>query len=508
MHDIEFSHVHATPEQAKSLSETIWQADNVEMTTLGMDIGSSTSHLMISRVHMQRVATGLSSRFVVVGRDELWRSPVILTPYNADYTIDAAGLGAFIQRCYAQAEISAGEIDSGAVILTGEALKRNNARAIAETIAADTGKFVCASAGHHLESALAAQGSGTVALSRQHANTILNVDIGGGTTKLALVRNGEILATSAVAVGGRLVVIGDEGQIVRLEEPAVRLARHIGVDLAPGKVLEDEPRRALLRAMSGIIMDLARQVPPTGIAADLMETEPLPGEPKPDAVTFSGGVAEFLFGRETGSFNDLGPGLAHVIGHALADGGAPAEVWDPGQGIRATVVGASQFSVQVSGNTILVTDPEFLPAHNLPVLFCDFSLAGPVDREEVARTVRRATRRHGRADGADDGDMLALSFRWEGDPSHARLYALASGIAAALPRASGPGGCLLILSEGDVGKNLGRILHDEITPGCAVISIDGLTLRDFDYVDVGAILEPAGVVPVVIKSLLFPAGAA
>lgn len=502
-HDVEFAHVHTTPEQAKGLSDTIWRADNVEMTTVGVDIGSSTSHFMISRVHLQRVATGLSSRFVVAGRDEIWRSSVILTPYRADFTIDAAALDVFIRQGYAAAGIAREQIDSGAVILTGEALKRRNARAIADLFAADAGKFVCASAGHHLECGLAAQGSGAVALSRQHGNVILNVDIGGGTTKFALVRSGEILATAAVAVGGRLVVCDDQDVIVRLEEPAVRLARDLGFELDAGEVLSAESRRRLVRVMADIVMNLAHRHPPAGIAAELMVTDPLPVTPCPDAVTFSGGVAEYLFGREAERFGDLGPGLAHVIGHALADGGAPAEIWDPGQGIRATVVGASQFTVQVSGNTILVTDPGVLPLANLPVVYCDFALDGPVDRQNVMQTVRGALRQHDLTDGED---RVALAFPWAGEPSHGRLHAIAEGVVAALPRTSGAGGCLVLLTEGDIGMTLGRIVQEEIRPGGAVVSVDGLILRDFDYVDIGETVEPTGVVPVVIKSLLFPAG--
>ncbi len=503
MHDVEFAHIHTTPEQAESLSDAIWQADNVEMTTVGVDIGSSTSHFMVSRVHLQRVATGLSSRFVVVGRDEIWRSPVMLTPYREDFTIDAAALDAFIRRGYSAADITAGQIDSGAVILTGEALKRRNARAIADLFAADAGKFVCASAGHHLECGLAAQGSGAVALSRQHRKVILNVDIGGGTTKFALIRSGEIVATAAIALGGRLVVCDSQDRIVRLEEPAVRLARHLGLELRPGGVMDAQARRQLVRSMARLIMDLMHRRAPAAIAADLMVTEALPTEPRPDAITFSGGVAEYLFGRETERFGDLGSALAHHLGHALSDGEAPAEIWDPGQGIRATVVGASQFTVQVSGNTILVTDDKVLPLNNVPVVYCDFALDGPVDGHGVSEIVRDRLGRHDLTDGKD---RVALAFRWSGEPSHARLHAVADGIVEALPRTSAVGGCLVLLTEGDVGRTLGRIIHEELKPGAAVISVDGLTLRNFDYVDIGETVQPAGVVPVVIKSLLFPAG--
>ena len=504
MHDVEFDHVHVTPDQAESLSQAIWRADNVELTTIGVDIGSSTSHFMISRVHMQRGATGLSSRFVVVGREEIWRSPIMLTPYRPDSTIDVDALDAFLRRGTSDAGMSPEDIDSGAVILTGEALKRRNARAIADLFAAQTGKFVCASAGHRLESALAAQGSGAVALSRRHGNVVLNVDIGGGTTKYALAKDGEIVATAAVAVGGRLVVLDAEGRIVRLEEPAARLAARLGYDLGPGEALADDARRALVRAMRDIVLALARQEPPSAAAAELMLTEPLPPGPRPAAVTFSGGVADFLFARETGDFGDLGPELAHSLGHGLADGLLPAKVWDPGQGIRATAIGASQFTVQVSGNTILVTDPAVLPVTNLPVVFCDFALGeGPVDKTAVAGCTRAALARHD-LDGGEP--MVALAFRWAGPPRHGRLHALAQGLSQAVPRAAGHGGCLVLLVDGDVGMTLGRVLCDEIAAGGEIISVDGLKLRDLDYVDIGEIIQPTGVVPVIIKTLLFPAG--
>ena len=82
MHDLEFEHLHVGTAD-EPLNEVAWAADNVELTTVGIDIGSSTSHLMFARVHLQRLGTALSSRFVVVGRKVLWKSPILLTPLPA-----------------------------------------------------------------------------------------------------------------------------------------------------------------------------------------------------------------------------------------------------------------------------------------------------------------------------------------------------------------------------------------------------------------------------------------
>src|SRR5712692_11812521 len=199
-----------------------YYTDNVELTTVGIDVGSSTSHLMFSRLHLQRLGQYLSSRYVVVKREMLHRSPILLTPYRADNTIDADALDAFLQTAYAEAGLTPADVDSGAIILTGEAIKRTNARAVADLFAEHAGKFVCASAGHNLEAILAANGSGALALSRQTERTVLNVDLGGGTSKLALVSGGHVHETAAINVGGRLVAFDLDGALVRIGLGAAR----------------------------------------------------------------------------------------------------------------------------------------------------------------------------------------------------------------------------------------------------------------------------------------------
>ena len=415
MHDLEFEHLHVSAQDG-AVNEVAWAADNVELTTVGIDIGSSTSHLMFARVHLQRLSAALSSRFVVVGRKILWQSPILLTPYRSDYTIDVDDLAGFIGGCYAYAGIEPAEVDSGAVILTGEALKRRNARAIAELFSDQAGKFVCASAGHHMECQMAAHGSGAIALSRGHNATLLNVDIGGGTTKFALIEKGRILATCAIAVGGRLLVEdGDQG-LTRIEPPVEAVAKALGIELALGKPLAPQDRRRIAARMARIVMGMIDLRQPGELARALLVTEGWPAEfanKGVDAMTFSGGVAEYLYKRETRRFGDLGSDLAEELRHALAHRRDLPPVWDPGQGIRATVIGAAQFSVQISGNTILIADPDKLPLQNLPVLSCQFALDDAIAPDAVAASVRGAL---ARADFEEGESPVALSFPWHGDP--------------------------------------------------------------------------------------------
>jgi ethanolamine utilization protein EutA len=295
MHDLEFNHLHVEP--GEEINEVAWSADNVELTTVGIDIGSSTSHLMFARVHLQRLTTALSSRFVVVSRKMVWQSPILLTPYLPDYTIDVDELAGFIGGSYSYAGLEPGDIDSGAVILTGEAIKRRNARAIADLFSEEAGRFVCASAGHHMECQLAAHGSGAVALSRGHGAKLLNIDIGGGTTKFALIENGRIVATAAIAVGGRLLVEDAKAGLVRIEEPVREVAQSLGIALAPGATLAAEDRGRIIARMVRLIMRMIDRRAPDELSRRLLVTDPWPADLANvglDALTFSGGVAEYL----------------------------------------------------------------------------------------------------------------------------------------------------------------------------------------------------------------------
>lgn len=503
MHDLDFSHMHVTPEEEAVVAKTIWDQDNVKLTTVGVDVGSSTSHLMFARVHLQRLAEGLSSRFVVVDREILWRSPILLTPYRPDNTIDAEYLQNFIAGAYKEAELAPEDIDTGAVILTGEALKRENAEAIAHLFAEESGKFVCASAGHHLESLMAAHGSGAVALSREEHKTILNVDIGGGTVKLALLHGGRLLHTSAFAIGGRLVAFDDDGKMERIEGPAEQVAADIGLTLKLGNTLSDDDHQKMVTRMVDVIVAYANRQPDDALCKELLLTEILPQKPVPDAITFSGGVSEYVYGRETEGHNDLGPEIAAGVSAALSEKRLDLPVYDPGQGIRATVVGASQFSMQVSGNTIFISDPEQLPVRNVPVAHLGMDLSGDFTADQVAHQIGHALVR---LDLTEGEDSVALAFRWAGEPLHARLYALAEGICKGLPKTvADEKHPLVVVMDGDAGKTLGNILVRELNVGGEVISVDNVQLREFDFIDIGEMIMPTLVVPLVIKSLLFAA---
>src|SRR5436309_7921361 len=215
--------------------------DEIRLASVGVDIGSSTSHLVFSRLVLER----LDNRYVVSERKVVHESEVLLTPYAGDASIDAAALGRFIERQYELAGVDPKAIDTGALILTGVAVRRSNARAIGELFAAQAGKFVSVSAGDALEATLAAFGSGACARSIRDSTRVMNVDIGGGTSKIAVCEAGDVVETTAADIGARIVSFDSEGRVKRIEDAGRRLASEVGLFLEIGA----KPDATLLDAM-------------------------------------------------------------------------------------------------------------------------------------------------------------------------------------------------------------------------------------------------------------------
>jgi ethanolamine utilization protein EutA len=472
--------------------------DELLLTSVGVDIGSSTSHLVFSRILLER----LDSRYIVTERETVHRSEILLTPYAGENTIDADALGRFIARQYSLAGISPDLIDTGALILTGVAVERENARAIGELFAREAGKLVAVSAGDGLETTMAAYGSGAVARSIRDGTRALNVDLGGGTAKLALCAEGHVAALTAVDVGARLVALDEAGRIARIEAAARRFAADLGLTLRIGEPLGPGAAEALAGRMADALFAAIAGETPIAAGTSLLRLDPLPREAMFDAVSFSGGVAEYIYGANTAAHGDLGPQLAAAIRARVTARGLPLVA--PAERIRATVIGAAQYTVQVSGSTIFVSPMAALPLRNLPVAAPSLPLdRDEIDADAIATSVAAALRQ---LDLATGEGPVALFVPWRGSASFARLDAFCRGIARGLAPALARGQPLVLAGDGDVGGLIGIHCREELGLRCPIVSIDGLDLKAFDYIDIGAMLDASGAVPVVIKSLIFPAG--
>ncbi|NNG03834.1 MAG: recombinase [Inquilinus sp.] len=503
-HGPDADHDHDDFELAGPIEDNpIWVQDNVTLTSVGIDIGSAGTQIVFSRVHLRRHGEDLTSRYVVVEREAIYQSPIGLTPYRDETRIDEAALGALIDRAYGEARLHPDDIDTGVVILTGEALRRENAQSIAAILAEQGGEFVCATAGHHMEAMLAAYGSGAARLSHDRGERLLNIDVGGGTTKLGLVEGGRVLATAAIHIGGRLQVVDGEGRITRLDPAGRHHAAAAGFDWALGDLVAEGDLDRVAEIMADTLVAALTERPVPEAASRLTLTDPIGDLDGVRGMLFSGGVAEYVYDREAHDFGDMGRRLGRALRARAESGALPWPLLPAHECIRATALGASEYSIQLSGNTSYISNPRaLLPRRNLQVVQPDFAV-GEADAVDAAG-LAAAIREHLVAfdlDGAE-GD-LALALQWAGHPDYARIRAFAEGIRDGLAERLARGLPLYLMLDGDVALTLGSILRDELGVANEILAIDGVVLWDFDYIDLGRIRLPSHTVPVTIKSLVF-----
>jgi ethanolamine utilization protein EutA len=463
---------------------------HTHLTSVGIDIGSSTSHLMFSQLLIGYPSLH-QRRPMILDRRVIARSPILLTPFTGDWNIEAEPLKELVEATFQEAGLAREDIDTGAVIITGEAARRDNARKIADLFSDEAGRFVCATAGPNLETIMAAHGSGAVLKSREEGLTILNIDVGGGTTKVSVIADGRIQRTSALNIGARLLAHDDSEVITRLEKAGRRFLADLGHDLGIGAKVDLDLRRRLAARMAHVLFDaIAGGKPPWD---DLYITAPFDDLPSLDGILFSGGVSEYLYGRESSAFGDLGPYLGEEIRTEAKKRGF--QIFDASEGIRATVIGASQYTVQLSGETIHVPETAKLPARNLRVFVVHVDWEPPV--AACAETaVKKALAER---DPEVRGTPFVLAFSSPPFFGYGAVQELARGIdnaLASLPAEERPDA---LVFEQNVGRVVGGILSSKRNLPC----IDEINLSELDFIDVGEVVAGEGFVPVVIKSLAF-----
>jgi ethanolamine utilization protein EutA len=296
-----------------------------------------------------------------------------------------------------------------------------------------------------------------------------------------------------------------------VDESAELACAELGIETAPARLADPGARRRIAERLADLVADQVGGGPADELGRALQLTEPLRRASEPEYITFSGGVAEYLFGHEDGDYGDIARDLAAAIAGRLAARNALPLI-DPGQRIRATVIGASQFSAQLSGSTIHLSGAGALPVRNVPVVRVAQPLPDDIDPGELAAAfARRAARQD-----TDIGAPVALSLAWSGPVSYPRLAAVARAVAAVTGPAAPPAGgghdgehdnLLLLVVDADIAQALGAILTEETGLRRPLVVVDGVELTDFDFIDVGEYLKPPGVLPVLIKSLLFAPGA-
>lgn len=435
-----------------------------KLLSVGLDVGTTSTQMVVSELAVENRASNFAvPEMEITQRKILYRSPVYFTPLLEEKLVDGQKIRDIVEEEYRKSGISREQVDTGAIIITGETSRRENARTVMEALAEYAGDFVVATAGPDLESILAAKGAGAVAYSRQTGKTVLHMDIGGGTSNLALIRDGTIIQTGCFNVGGRLVKFSDEGAVTYLSPVLAGLS-----DLRVGEIPEKRKREALAQLLATALEMAAGRREQGELLSKLMTEEAAkkwnPPE-EPVVVSFSGGVADCI-GTDFPllCFGDLGPELGRAIreSHLCRGEYVLAE-----ETIRATVIGAGCHSTQLSGSTVFHQNVRF-PVKNLPVV----DLSAFVQQKE--KTV--------------------VSMKGIRSPSYRQVVQLAEEI---LSRVSPP---IFLCLQQDMAKALGQALAVRLPGDAEILCIDRIRVEDGSYLDIA---EPVGsAMPVVVKTLV------
>lgn len=468
-----------------------------ELTSVGVDIGSATSHIVFSRIVLEKDPNSRTEKFEIAEREVIHSGPVHLTPFKSPDIIDYDALRDILLQDYKDAGIEIESIDTGAVIITGESAKKQNAEDIVSGLAGEAGKFVAATAGPNFESVLAAHGSGAVNKSLVTGKTICNVDVGGGSSNIAICQEGRIISTAAINVGGRLLAVDENEVIVRLEDTGRNVARELGLSINLGDKIDNSVKKALATGLAEALIEILVGLPSSVISKMLMMTSPLSHIESIDKITFSGGIAEFIYGKESEDFLDLGKFLAEEITRCAKEKGLTIE--EPDHRIRATVIGAGQFNLQVSGSTTFISSGLEYPLRNLPAVV-PFIKRQKTETEEVTRAIEEALKRLDLTEGVDP---LILAFNDAVRPSYENLKKFAQGVVAAIPRTIKEKKPILMCFDTDIGNSVGNVMKRETGIENEILSIDEIPLQEGDFVDIGEPIIEDIVVPVVVKTLVF-----
>ncbi|MEE1353428.1 MAG: ethanolamine ammonia-lyase reactivating factor EutA [Acutalibacteraceae bacterium] len=471
------------------MEEHIWSA--------GFDIGTTTTQLVLSRLTLEKTAGyGLAPRVKVTEREVRYRSPVAFTALDEQDAIDGDAAVAFLKSQYESAGISPEDIGTGAVIITGESAKKRNAHKVIEALSAVAGDFVVAAAGPDLESTLAGKGAGADDASVRLGRSVLNLDIGGGTSNLCLFEDGEEKDSACTNIGGRLVRVGKDGVVQKMTPQIEDLIEKLGLPIKVGEPLSIETARQLTDTMADILAQTAGLKEMTPLGKSFLTNHGMSSDSHPECLMFSGGVSDCMAHPDMDPFTygDIGPLLARSILEHPAFQACP--VVPARETMRATVIGAGTCSMDVSGSTIACEGITF-PLKNIPVLPLKYE--GEEDLPALQGQIANAMERY------KDTDSLNGAFFLKGpvSPGFREVEGIADLLAPVIAEKGRQGAVFPVVVEHDFAKALGQSIRRRVGREVPVLCLDGIHCKTGDYIDIGAPVGGGICVPVVVKTLLF-----
>lgn len=478
-------------------------ADKTAILSVGIDVGTSTTQVVFSKLQMDNAGGYFSvPRVAIVDKEVVYKSEVYMTPLKTDVLIDTDALRNIVAAEFRKAGYRPEDTDSGAVIITGESARKENSDAVLKSLSDFAGDFVVSAAGPDMESLIAGKGSGAWQYSMDHHCRVANLDIGGGTTNVVLFEDGETLARGCLDIGGRLICMNPQGIITKVSPAAAVMAQAAGVSVSVGDRCDELKLTAVTRQMAAAlnaylgvgtkdIDAILRQIKTPG-------SSDFPVPEKVQAVFFSGGVADLIYheSADTWAYGDIGVLLGRAIRESRLF--TDFQKMEPGETIRATVVGAGTYTTTISGSTITYSDDIF-PLKNIPVIKLDEELQEACFAGETEPVIRRIQW----VLGQNDAERFILAMPGKRDPGYTEMKRAAAAIRQIMDRVQPPGEPILLVIESDIAKAMGQMIRQQPDLKRQVVAIDSIHVEDGEYVDMGKPMMNGMVIPVVVKTLIF-----
>lgn len=478
-------------------------ADKTAILSVGIDVGTSTTQVVFSKLQMDNAGGYFSvPRVAIVDKEVVYKSEVYMTPLKTDVLIDTDALRNIVAAEFRKAGYRPEDTDSGAVIITGESARKENSDAVLKSLSDFAGDFVVSAAGPDMESLIAGKGSGAWQYSMDHHCRVANLDIGGGTTNVVLFEDGETLARGCLDIGGRLICMNPQGIITKVSPAAAVMAQAAGVSVSVGDRCDELKLTAVTRQMAAAlnaylgvgtkdIDAILRQIKTPG-------SSDFPVPEKVQAVFFSGGVADLIYheSADTWAYGDIGVLLGRAIRESRLF--TDFQKMEPGETIRATVVGAGTYTTTISGSTITYSDDVF-PLKNIPVIKLDEELQEACFAGETEPVIRRIQW----VLGQNDEEHFILAMPGKRNPGYMEMKRAAVSIRQIMDRVQPPGEPILLVIESDIAKAMGQMIRQQPDLKRQVVAIDSIHVEDGEYVDMGKPMMNGMVIPVVVKTLIF-----
>ncbi|KTG15857.1 ethanolamine ammonia-lyase reactivating factor EutA [Haloferax profundi] len=473
------------------------------LTSIGIDIGTTTIQLVVSHLHFDSPTVG-SNAVEVTEREIVHRGAVQETPLSDRTTIDTEAVKRYVTTELEAINYSPKDIDTGAVIVTGESSYKENAKQLVHSLAEEVGDFVIATAGPSLEAVLAGKGSGAAEYAQSTGKTIANIDIGGGTTNIGIFTGDEVTETRCLDVGGRLIQFDKDGAVAQISPPAAKLINDQNLDIREGALPDESALGKLVRTMGKMVLDIISGQSVSPRTQSFVIGNLSPRSIDIDHVVFSGGVGKLLntpsgtTNMLSPSFNDIGPLLAKTVNDQFQS--SVFDVIRLTEDINATVIGAGTRSTELSGTTIKVDD-SLLPLRNIP-LYETPSLERASTSTEMLSVLQKATESAHQLYEAED-QQYGLFLPSIGELSFERISSLAEVFVKVYQSNYESGDTLIIVAEQNCAKVLAQRVTAQSSVPIPLVVIDEIHPQDGDYLDIGEPILRGRTVPIVIKSLTF-----